>query len=246
MRQIKGESPTVAVLMLASKQQPYDNQKGLSARADDFIEKPFDTQLLIDKVKKLAARLPAAEPAQARPLPVGPTTQPGLAGPRTAPMGAPPGRPMPAPSGLSPRPPAVNAAPSAAVPVGRGTLAYGGYAAQTNSSPSPATPPAGSPLVGSLARSASGAQGALPTGTGAQPPPAAPQPAPPSVLASVATAAVANGPLANQLADLGLTAAQVAAVLALSRDVVEKVVWEVVPVLAETMIKEEIRRLTSA
>jgi hypothetical protein len=57
---------------------------------------------------------------------------------------------------------------------------------------------------------------------------------------------VANGPLANQLAGLGLTEAQVAAVLALSRDIVEKVVWEVVPVLAETMIKEEIRRLTSA
>lgn len=35
------------------------------------------------------------------------------------------------------------------------------------------------------------------------------------------------------------------AVLALSRDVVERVVWEVVPVLAETMIREEIKRLTS-
>jgi hypothetical protein len=34
-------------------------------------------------------------------------------------------------------------------------------------------------------------------------------------------------------------------VLAISRDVVEKVVWEVVPVLAETLIKEEIERLTS-
>jgi hypothetical protein len=33
-------------------------------------------------------------------------------------------------------------------------------------------------------------------------------------------------------------------VLALSREVVEQVVWEVVPVLAETIIKEEIRRLT--
>jgi hypothetical protein len=33
-------------------------------------------------------------------------------------------------------------------------------------------------------------------------------------------------------------------VLALSRDVIEKVVWEVVPDLAETLIREEIRRLT--
>jgi hypothetical protein len=42
-----------------------------------------------------------------------------------------------------------------------------------------------------------------------------------------------------------LSAEQVQAVLALSRDVVEQVVWEVVPALAETLIKEEIKRLTS-
>jgi hypothetical protein len=70
--------------------------------------------------------------------------------------------------------------------------------------------------------------------------PVAPRPlsAPPAALSS-------NGPLAGKLADLGLTPDQVAGVLALSREVVEKVVWEVVPVLAETMIREEIKRLTS-
>ena len=40
------------------------------------------------------------------------------------------------------------------------------------------------------------------------------------------------------------TPAQVDAVTALSREIVERVVWEVVPVLAETIIKEEITRLT--
>ena len=49
----------------------------------------------------------------------------------------------------------------------------------------------------------------------------------------------------DKLAKLGLTAEQVAAVTALSREVVERVVWEVVPVLAETLIKEEIKRLTA-
>ena len=47
-----------------------------------------------------------------------------------------------------------------------------------------------------------------------------------------------------QLEAMGLTPAQIDGVLALSRDVVERVVWEVVPVLAETLIKEEIARLT--
>jgi hypothetical protein len=47
-----------------------------------------------------------------------------------------------------------------------------------------------------------------------------------------------------KLEELGLTQAQIEGVLALSREVVERVVWEVVPVLAETLIKEEIARLT--
>jgi hypothetical protein len=57
-------------------------------------------------------------------------------------------------------------------------------------------------------------------------------------------AAAVNGHLAGKLGDLGLTPAQVEAVLALSREVVERVVWEVVPQLAETIIKEEIARIT--
>jgi hypothetical protein len=49
----------------------------------------------------------------------------------------------------------------------------------------------------------------------------------------------------GRLEALGLTQDQVRGVLSLSRDVVEQVVWEVVPALAETLIKEEIARLTS-
>jgi hypothetical protein len=56
--------------------------------------------------------------------------------------------------------------------------------------------------------------------------------------------AAANGYLAGKLDELGLTPAQVEAVLALSKQVIERVVWEVVPPLAETLIKEEIARLT--
>ncbi len=56
--------------------------------------------------------------------------------------------------------------------------------------------------------------------------------------------AAANGQLAGKLSGLGLSQAQVEGVLALSRELVEQVVWEVVPTLAETLIKEEIARLT--
>jgi hypothetical protein len=80
----------------------------------------------------------------------------------------------------------------------------------------------------------------------AAPPPAAPK-APITVAAPpapVAVAASTNGQLAPKLAQLGLTPAQIDGVLALSREVIEQVVWEVVPHLAEAMIKEEIARLT--
>jgi hypothetical protein len=61
--------------------------------------------------------------------------------------------------------------------------------------------------------------------------------------AQVAAATAANGQLASKLGELGLTRQQVDAVLALSREVVERVVWEVVPQLSEVLIKEEIARL---
>jgi len=53
-----------------------------------------------------------------------------------------------------------------------------------------------------------------------------------------------NGQMAAKLGELGLSPEQAQAVLALSREVVERVVWEIVPQLAEAIIKEEIARLT--
>lgn len=44
---------------------------------------------------------------------------------------------------------------------------------------------------------------------------------------------------------MGLTSDQVDGVMQLSREVIEQVVWEVVPDLAEVIIREEIARLTS-
>jgi hypothetical protein len=56
---------------------------------------------------------------------------------------------------------------------------------------------------------------------------------------------MATATMAQKLGGLGLSREQVEGVLALSREVVEQVVWEVVPVLAEQLIKEEIKRLTA-
>jgi CheY-like chemotaxis protein len=75
--------------------------------------------------------------------------------------------------------------------------------------------------------------------------PVAPPPARPAAAAVGAVATAASQELSGKLAALGLSREQVEGVLALSREVIEQVVWEVVPELAETLIKEEIKRLTA-
>src|SRR5690606_28957238 len=86
------------------------------------------------------------------------------------------------------------------------------------------------------------------------PPPRAAEPAPPlgirpssrAVSPPVASvAALKSGGMEDKLQAMGLTSDQVKGVLSISREVVEQVVWEVVPALAETLIKEELARLTS-
>ncbi|MFW6051666.1 MAG: response regulator, partial [Myxococcota bacterium] len=70
-----------------------------------------------------------------------------------------------------------------------------------------------------------------------RPPASKPSPAAPA-------AAAATAGLAERLSGMGLTKEQVEGVLKLTHEVIEQVVWEVVPDLAETLITEEIRRLT--
>jgi CheY-like chemotaxis protein len=204
--QLKSAAPSVPVLFLSSRQNPYDAGKGSGARVDDHMDKPFDTQQLIDRVSKLlggagaSAGAPAAAAAPAAPAPA--------AAPVRAKTQAYGGMPAPAP--------APAAAPKAA---GFGAGGLGG--------PKPAAAPAARPAPAAAA------------------PAPAPAPAARPAAAAVSTAATAaSAQMAGKLGEMGLTPAQADAVLALSRDVIERIVWEVVPVLAETLIKEEIARLT--
>jgi CheY-like chemotaxis protein len=143
------------------------------------------------------------------------------------------GRPRQAPTTRAAQPAAM-AAPgmSPANRVGSKTIAFGKPPTAAPSMPGPAAaPPRPQPIA-----------------IAPQPPAAAaPRPvaAPAAPVAASAAMAKAGADLESKLNGLGLTPEQAAAVLSLSREVVERVVWEVVPDLAETLIKEEIRRLTA-
>lgn len=226
---IKQAAPGTAVLILSSKQNPFDAAKGGAAQADDHMDKPFDTQQMIDKVKKLLTSRPEVKAAAAvAPAPVAATPAPAAPAAAASPAA---------------RAPVMTPVPGAAAsPLQRAkTLIYTAGAPAAPGAPVAATP-APSPAAPGAPVAKTVNLGATPVA----PTPATgmPRPAAPAAAAAFAAAGANNGQLTAKLEGLGLTPAQVEAVTALSREIVERVVWEVVPVLAETIIKEEIARLT--
>ncbi|HTB75872.1 MAG TPA: response regulator [Polyangiaceae bacterium] len=240
-KEMRSRQPRLALVIMASRYAPYDANRGRDAGVDDYIDKPFDTQALIEKVKKALVSRETREVAKPAPAPA----------------------PAPAAAASSfqqshaPRPPAP-AAPAAPVP-GAAPAKGGAWPSQRTHTLSfegglpIVPPPAARPAPPAPAPAAQApAQPSPPTAVPRAPAPvaaAAPVVAPPPVAPSppsppAVVIATANGQFANKLGDLGLTAQQADAVLALSREVVERVVWEVVPQLAEAIIKEEIARLT--
>ena len=225
-QKIKAASPNVAVVMLSSKQQPYDRARGNAVGADDFVDKPFDTQQLLEKVTTIARRA-AASPVMSAVAPA-PVVMPSAAA-KVADVGV--GRPRvqtlaygSTPSPIIPASPApAHVAPVQAVANVRPTMSSA-PSLEVGSSPVAAPAPIIAPAPKSAPLAASS----------------------PVAAAKSAPTAALPADFAGKLDGLGLSSAQVEAVLSLSREVVEQVVWEVVPTLAETIIKEEIKRLLQA
>jgi CheY-like chemotaxis protein len=206
-KQLKSIAPSVPVLFLPSKQNPYDTAKGEAAGIDDHIVKPFDTQQLVDRVSKLlGVPVQAAAPAPA-------------------------GAAKPAPAASSGTSTAAMPAASAAASAAKGRTIIGTQSSQAS------LPPQKVAGFGSTAGRPSAAPAAGPL-------PASRTSVAPTPSRGVDPLAGAMSAASAKVEGMGLTPQQADAVLALSRELVEKVVWEVVPVLAEALIKEEIARLT--
>jgi CheY-like chemotaxis protein len=252
-KELRTRDSGLAVVLMASRYSPYDPNRARDAGVDDFIDKPFDTQALIDKVKKAVVARETSRPAQVTPAaavtPSPATLSLGSGG------GAPP---RPQPAAPTPAPAVAGAAPGspkAAWNTQRtNTLSFEappsttGPAAAAQSPTLTRTAPSGSPVPSRpSAATQPAAQGAAPVPVASTlvplQPPAAASPAGPGSRSFEAASSIANGQLAAQLDSLGLTPPQAQAILALSRELVERVVWEVVPQLAEAIIREEIARV---
>lgn len=234
-KEIKRLFPTTPVLLLSSKQNPFDVAKGAASLVDDHMDKPFDTQQMIDKVKKLlgqpagVAKVPAtAQTTPSMPSPLVDTKQPTAAIKSTVSVAATPqpaATPMQRAKTLIYNPPAPVGAPApmpAPAPVAQAPIAARPVTAVSPAMPRPTAALTATLPGAGIAVDEAKAPAAHATAVGAQ----------------------VNGQLTGKLEQLGLTPAQVDAVTALSREIIERVVWEIVPVLAETIIKEELSRLT--
>ncbi len=220
-----------AVIVMASQHNPYDDGKGRSAGVDDHISKPFDTQGVIDRVAQVLARprnqtaLGGGEPARA-PAPPAPAARP-----------APPAAPAPAPA-RSPATHGTRMGIGGPVPLQPPPAVKPPVAAPAPAAVAPAAPAMRPMATAPMSPMQANSQ-AMPTVVNK---PAATAPSAKPAAAAVAAAA---SDLAGRLNGLGLSKEQVESVLSLSREIVEQVVWEVVPDLAEQLIREEIKRLTA-
>ncbi len=243
-RAIKDEFSRIPVVLLASKQNPFDPARGQASGADEHIDKPYDTAKAIEVVKKVLTQGQSVAP---RPIAAASQGQ-------RAPMFA-----AQAPV-IAPQPPPAPVVKAAPPPMGHPTMQ--GLPAARPQHPASSSPALAKNPTPALQRSITvkmpSEPAPPPSHAGAMPLSRQDAPAlrsqqtvrmasdaPPAAEVSAQNGAAALPPeLSGKLRQLGLTPAQVEGVLALSREVVEQVVWEVVPILAETMIREELSRLT--
>ncbi|WP_164000790.1 response regulator [Pyxidicoccus caerfyrddinensis] len=119
----------IPVVLLAGTFEAFDENRARAARADDHIAKPFESQVLLDKVKALvgqksntmpasmATRVLPPTPQPAAPAPTAPAPQPVAARPAGIPQGTQSGFPRPPGPGMqpgapgAPRPPGPGAPP---------------------------------------------------------------------------------------------------------------------------------------
>jgi len=285
------------VILLSGAAHPIDEARAAQCGASDTLQKPFDSQLLIEKVHALAG-LPIPEPLPgvrairrpatatasappsaatpaAAPRPVAPVAAPSVPGARPPMPSVPPGAP-----GARPPMPAMSRPPTVAPGAPRPSMPPAGTPGAVRPPmtpgarpPMPSVPPGAPgarPPMPAMSRPPTVAPGAPrpsmpPAGTpGAVRPPGAPSVSGTPAHAPVAPAvrmptpqhqpSIAPAPVApaQQVQPAQPVAAPSqeellrTALQSASRELIEKIAWEVVPQLAETIVREELERLIKA
>ena len=224
---------TKPILLLTGSFEPFDEAKAKNCGADDFLAKPFESQQIVAKVRALielgssrtAAPAAVQESIIAPPVPEvagEPAAAEGIWGAFTAPE-----EPAPAAPPTAEVSPVEQSTGSQWIPVEEETFAF-----EEESSVEQPVPAVEESMFGDTDFGAAAASETV-TKTEAAPV-AAPAPVAEKPAASPVTPAAPAALTEVQLRE-ALTSA--------SKDVIERIVWEIVPDLAEVLIKEAIRKI---
>ncbi len=247
----------VPILLLTGNFNPFDEIRAQRSGIDAHIVKPFDTQSIIDKVNTLVKGRPASGVAPI--AATAPTTAPPPEVKRP-PVATPPAVATAKPIAVTP--PAVTAAPKSGTPAvspleaTRSTL-HGIPQAQPGAAQAQARPaPPAAPVTASSPARQAGSQPGVSTAP-AHPPFATegsrmPEPVRASAAGSqlpqmprpsLIPRAPVPAPVLAAMERIAARGAEYEAIAKLSVEVISQIVWEVVPELAEVMIRAEVERL---
>jgi CheY-like chemotaxis protein len=228
----------VAVVIVCGNSQAYDPARGAQVGADGTLSKPWDTQVMLDKIIEFvekggtmsAAPTAAAKPAVAAVPAAVAAAQ--VSGQRSATIMGMPSIKLPPQMGAAPLVAQVAPAPVAPAPV---------------KAPEPIKPPMASPNI--VARAPAPASvpppvRATPGDSPGRTPMVTGVPSKRSVLVERTLARMAAR--LAELSGLDPGSPELLALLKLSTEVVERIVWEVVPDLAEQIIRENLQELAAA
>lgn len=240
------------VIIMSGVSSPYDETMGREVGATEHVKKPFDTTKLIERISELTAA--ASAPTKVAAAPAAPPPKPPTVATPPAPGPAAPAPPIPPAQRPQPQAPAGLVAAGAPKPAIKETMVFGSEAAKEAK---PAAPEEVKPIeiateapaeseptfqVGTLAELAQmddSGKPLAPDVAGKEIELDEPSmPVEPAVVPKAAAAADEVAAAAS-----GLAPEQVEAIRKLTAEVIERVVWEVVPDLAETIIQEKIDKL---
>jgi CheY-like chemotaxis protein len=250
----------IPVVILIGNAAPYDSTRGVQVGADANLPKPWDTQTMLEKVTEIVGKAAAgvAKPGQA------------AAPPAPAPAAAAPA----VPAAGTKSAPAAAAAASAAMPPRSATIMGMPTIKMPAGNTPPSAPPAAGAAAAAPAPPTKTSVMAVPpispagSGPGTSPSIRSPAPPPPAPVAQIApSGAASRAPMVGgtptkrsllverTLAKMAARLAEAAglepgspellALLKLSTEVIERIVWEVVPDLAEQIIRENLHDLVA-